>query len=140
MKRICFFLVVIGFSLSLHSNSKFAWRNNAQHIYGPTVNAKHFKGKVVFVEFWGINCPPCIAMMPHVEQMNRKYGGSGKFAVVASHVQGMNPRVKQYLKSKKFTFPVYQQFMPSGPNFRGIPHAYVYDHNGKLVGSGYPSK
>ena len=33
--------------------------NDGSHIHGPKLKASDLKGKVVFFEYWGINCPPC---------------------------------------------------------------------------------
>ncbi len=29
----------------------------------------------VLVDFWGINCAPCVALMPGVDQLERQYAG-----------------------------------------------------------------
>jgi thioredoxin 1 len=29
---------------------------------------------VVLVDFWGPQCAPCVALMPHVKEIGRKYG------------------------------------------------------------------
>ena len=129
-------LLCFTFGISLFANN-FAWQKTT-HLSGPQVGADYFKGKVILVEFWGINCPPCIAAMPHLDQINKKYASTGKFAMVASHVQGNSKKVSAYLNKNKFSFPVYQQFRPAGPSFRGIPHTYVYDHTGKFVANGNP--
>ncbi len=36
-----------------------------------------FRGKVVFLEFWGIWCGPCVASLPVVEELRRKYEPQG---------------------------------------------------------------
>jgi thioredoxin-like negative regulator of GroEL len=30
----------------------------------------------VLVDFWGPQCAPCLALMPHVDEMEGRYGGS----------------------------------------------------------------
>ena len=29
----------------------------------------------VLVDFWGINCAPCVALMPRVDELDRRYDG-----------------------------------------------------------------
>lgn len=50
------------------------------------VNADTFEKEVVqsevpvLVDFWGPACVPCLALMPHVEALEAKYGGKWKLA------------------------------------------------------------
>ena len=43
--------------------------DDSKYIHGPKITASSLKGKVVFFEYWGINCPPCIASMPHLQEL-----------------------------------------------------------------------
>ena len=74
--------------------------NDGSHIHGPKLKASDLKGKVVFFEYWGINCPPCIASMPHLQELQEKFQSKG-FTVIGSHSQLPSPRVKQFLEEKK---------------------------------------
>lgn len=110
-----------------------------KHIHGPKIKAADLKGKVVFYEYWGINCPPCIAAMPHLQELQDKYQTKG-FTVVGSHMQGMSPKVGQFLKEHHITFPVYQGMdLAAAPCPGGLPHAVLVGANGKVVAKGYPS-
>ena len=57
--------------------------NDGSHIHGPKLKASDLKGKVVFFEYWGINCPPCIASMPHLQELQEKFQ-SKSFTVIGS--------------------------------------------------------
>lgn len=110
-----------------------------KYIHGPKVNASELKGKVVFFEYWGINCPPCIASMPHLQELQNKYQSKG-FTVIGSHSQGLSPKVKQFLEEQKITFPIYQGVgLQAAPCPGGLPHAVLVGANGKVVAQGYPS-
>jgi len=115
--------------------------NLNKHLYGDQITEKDLAGKVVFVEYWGINCPPCLASFPHLVDLQKKYAPTGRFTVFASHVQQLEPAVKEFLKEKKVNFPVYNQArLKKAPCADGIPSAHLFDHNGKLVASGHPAK
>ncbi|RKD29100.1 thioredoxin TrxA [Thermohalobacter berrensis] len=49
------------------------------------VDKKTFEDEVlnaegyILVDFWGRNCEPCKALMPHVEELEKKYGDKMKF-------------------------------------------------------------
>ena len=64
--------------------------DEGSHLHGPKIKASDLKGKVVFFEYWGINCPPCIASMPHLQELQDKFQSKG-FTVVGSHRQGLAP-------------------------------------------------
>ena len=38
---------------------------------------KALKGKVVVLDFWAFDCPPCVEALPHVAALNDKYSGRG---------------------------------------------------------------
>ena len=112
--------------------------NDSSHIHGPKLKTSDLKGKVVFFEYWGINCPPCIASMPHLQELQEKFQSKG-FTVIGSHSQLPSPRVKQFLEEKKITFPIYQSLsIPEAPCPGGLPHAVLIGANGKIVAKGYP--
>lgn len=49
------------------------------------VNKETFEAEVlnaegyVLVDFWGKNCEPCKALLPHIEELAKKYGDKMKF-------------------------------------------------------------
>lgn len=111
----------------------------SKHIHGPKITIADLEGKVVFYEYWGINCPPCIASMPHLQSLQKKYGDKG-FIVVGAHSQGLSEKVKIFLKEQKITFPIYQQVrIPEAPCPGGIPYAVLIGANGRVVAKGHPS-
>lgn len=114
--------------------------NEGSHMHGPKIKASDLKGKVVFFEYWGINCPPCIASMPHLQELQNKYQSKG-FTVVGSHMQGQSAKIKPFLEEKKITFPIYQGVnIPTASCPGGLPHAVLIGANGKVVAKGYPSE
>lgn len=110
------------------------------HIYGQQITADDLRGKIIFFEYWGINCPPCRGSMPHLQALQQKYGNKG-FTVVGSHCQGLSPAVETFLKENKVTFPVYQALsIPEAPCPGGIPFAALIGANGKVVAMGHPTQ
>ncbi len=111
--------------------------DDSKYIHGPKITASSLKGKVVFFEYWGINCrrasPACRTF-----RTQDKYQSKG-FTVVGSHRQGTFPRVKQFLEEKNISFPVYQGLdIPAASCPGGLPHAVLIGANGKVVAKGYP--
>ncbi len=109
------------------------------HVYGDKITAADLRGKVVFFEYWGINCPPCRAAMPHLIELQKKYGNKG-FIVIGSHVQFMTPQVKEYLKENKVNFPIYEhKSLPQAPCPGGIPYSVLVGGDGRIIAEGYPA-
>lgn len=110
--------------------------------YGTQVNEAPFDkaalaGKVVVVEQWGVNCPPCIASLPmlaKLAQSNEKKG----LVVVGLECQGSSKDViLKVLKNARVKYPVMAG--GSAPGSTGtIPHACVFNTTGKLVWTGNP--
>lgn len=118
---------------------KATWPSFAEPpLFGSAVSADDLRGKVVFFEYWGINCPPCRASMPHLQELQEKYGSKG-FTVLGSHCQTNGPNVVEFLKQARVTFPVYQGIsIPEAPIPGGIPFAALIGTDGKVVAMGYP--
>ncbi len=111
--------------------------------WGTVVNEAEFdssalEGKVVVVEQWGVNCPPCIASLPELAKLARRYESKG-LVVVGLEVQGGDKEtINELLKDARVKYPVTQGgSIPSNSN--GIPHASVFGADGKLVWQGHPA-
>ncbi len=44
---------------------------------GKYLSLKHYKGQVVYLDFWASWCIPCLKSFPFMEQLNQKYGDRG---------------------------------------------------------------
>jgi thiol-disulfide isomerase/thioredoxin len=124
--------------LVVQAESAVSGLSEKAHISGPKIDAKDLQGKVVLIEFWGLNCPPCRASLPHMQELYEKYGKRGNFVLLGSHCQTRDDeKILALLKEAGVTYPVYEFLKVDGmPAFRGIPHAAVIDHKGTFVTSG----
>ena len=44
---------------------------------GTPINTQALQGKLVVVDFWATWCGPCMQMVPHMVELNQKYGSKG---------------------------------------------------------------
>ncbi len=66
---------------------------------------KGLEGKVVFLEFFGHKCPPCLASIPHLIKLQTKH--KDKFAIVSIEVQGYNnAQTAKFAKEKGMNYIV----------------------------------
>lgn len=110
--------------------------------FGTAVNEAPFNkdeltGKVVVVEEWGVNCPPCIASLPKLAKLAKSNEKKG-LVVVGLECQGSKKEaILPILKSARVAYPVMSG--GSAPGGSGtIPHVCVFDTTGKLVWNGSP--
>lgn len=109
------------------------------HVSGPAVSPEDIAHRVVLLEFWGVNCPPCIRSMPLLEELHKTLGPQG-LVVIGAHAQGgtaqeLRPKVAQL----DVTFTILDgASVEGGSDFQGIPHCMLFDHTGKCVYRGSP--
>ena len=69
------------------------------------LNIKGLEGKVVFLEFFGHRCPPCLKSIPHLIKLQEKY--KDKLAIISIEVQGLNnTQLTAYAKEKGMNYIV----------------------------------
>jgi len=63
------------------------------------------EGKVIFLEFFGHRCPPCLASIPHLIKLQKKH--KDKLAIISIEVQGYNnAQVTTFAKEKGINYIV----------------------------------
>ena len=61
---------------------------------GHPMSLADFQGKVVLVDFWATWCPPCVAAIPSMSALERKYRDRG-FVILGVNVDAMHEDVKE---------------------------------------------
>lgn len=103
---------------------------------GQRLNFSQYKGKVIFLNLWATWCGPCRAEMPTIEQLYRQVGSDTiMFVMLSVDESEHEPRVKRYIESNGYTFPV---FRPSGYlteqlNVPMIPTTFIIAKDGRIV-------
>ncbi len=106
-------------------------------------------GKVYMFECWATWCGPCIAAIPHVNELHKKYFDKGL------RIYGMNvwedgeDKVDKFVKDKGdgMSYPVaytgkgsaFENDWLKAAGVRGIPHAFIVK-DGKVVLTSHPSQ
>jgi thiol-disulfide isomerase/thioredoxin len=104
-----------------------------------SVRSEDLKDRVVLLEFWGINCPPCLASLPKLAALNSELAPFGLMVVGAHAQDGMDEQVKRTALSRGVNFPIVKNASVEGGNdFSGIPHCMLFDHSGKCLYRGDP--
>ncbi|MGD9419793.1 MAG: TlpA disulfide reductase family protein [Verrucomicrobiota bacterium JB025] len=134
--------VVAGSEVSLSAITKAEWIKGE----GPT---SFEPGKVYIFECWATWCGPCIGMIPHVNELHKKYHDKGLRVYGLSVWEDDKDKVATFVTKKGdgMSYPV--AFTGNGAAFetewlkaagvKAIPHAFIV-RNGKLLASTQASR
>jgi thiol-disulfide isomerase/thioredoxin len=103
------------------------------------------RGQVVFIEFWGTWCGPCIRSMPVIQRHWESHRDNPRFRMLAVNTgsRGDSPEAVGRWRQANggFTFPVYHdtdQALSRRYEVTGIPRTVILDGNGQVAFSGHP--
>jgi thiol-disulfide isomerase/thioredoxin len=107
-------------------------------IFGPKRALGELKGKVVLIEHWGVRCPPCLAVMPHLAELDKNFRDKGLCVIGAEMWGGSQQDIKPLLDKAGAEYTVTSG--ASGPiPVNAVPACFVFDGQGGLVYGGYPA-
>ena len=119
------------------SNHTLADWSFGEVLFGEEVPHEKLRGKAVVVEYWGVRCPPCIALMPKLASLDRRNRSRGLVIIGAESQNSSNDAIKSIIDRAKADFTITRG--ATGPiNVRGLPHAMVFDAEGALIFNGHP--
>ncbi|MFW6323685.1 MAG: TlpA family protein disulfide reductase [Desulfovibrionales bacterium] len=92
------------------------------------------RGKVVIVNFWATDCPPCKIEIPELIKIRKKY--SAEDVLLLGISVDMNQRkLTRYMQTHEFNYPVYWASGDVTQAFQvqAIPKMLIFDQQGGLV-------
>jgi len=103
---------------------------------GKIVDSSSFKGKVLFLTFFGTYCPPCVAEMPSLISLQKEKASAG-FSVIGLSLDKISaPEVALFVKKKGVNYPVLMADLKTTMDFGGIygiPTAFLVNKQGNVV-------
>ncbi len=112
------------------------------HMTGTTTGLvfEEYKGKIVFLEFFGHRCPPCLKSIGHYKRLQAKY--KDKLAIIAVEVQGLSDsQLKDFVKEKGINYVTISQsnsgqlvpYVSARAQWQGaIPFLIILDKKGDV--------
>lgn len=105
---------------------------------GKELSLYDLRGHIVLLDFWASWCGPCMAEMPNVKEIYKKYHDKGLEILGVSLDSKKEPWVNAIEKNElmwhhvstlnKFDCPIAGQFRVTG-----IPRMYILDKDGKII-------
>jgi len=93
------------------------------------------RGKVVLIDFWASWCAPCILAIPHLSQLQEKYGARG-FQVVGVSMDDSADTTKETMRKIRFNYPVILGDAKLGNMYGGVlglPLQFLVGADGKIL-------
>ncbi|MEW6114887.1 MAG: redoxin domain-containing protein, partial [Thermodesulfobacteriota bacterium] len=127
-------------------------------LQGRAVNLAALRGKVVILNFWRVDCPPCAIEKPILERIHRRFANRG-LVIVSANLFDNESQIRSYVANCGVTFTIAhdpekrlsirQQTLASGMpttfvvnsnseaiyEVAAVPTTYVIDRNGRIVGN-----
>lgn len=115
----------------------------SETIQGPSLNEiswDKLKGKVVVLEFWNINCAPCVEAIPHLNELVEQFSNRVVFISISDDNEDY---LKKFLKRRpiKSWLVLDGLLNPTRTAFgvSGIPHTAIVDASGKVAAITHPA-
>ncbi|HEY0429626.1 MAG TPA: TlpA disulfide reductase family protein [Pyrinomonadaceae bacterium] len=105
---------------------------------GKTEKLGEMKGKVVVLDFWATYCEPCLREIPHLNQLQARYGAEN-LQIVGLHVGGEEdkPRVPDFVEKLRISYVLATpEDALAGFMFRDhndIPQTLILNRSGNMV-------
>jgi len=103
---------------------------------GQAASLSDLQGKLVLINFWNTQCPPCVYEMPYIQQVYDEWSGKG-LVVLAINTGESSSRVREFLQSYGFSFPVLLDAnldVTLGYRAQYIPTTFLIDKDGIIQG------
>lgn len=73
---------------------------------GNAVKLSSLRGKIVIVNFWGVDCIPCVAEMPYLQSVYTNWSGDAELEILAVNIWENLDRVQPHVNTYGYTFKV----------------------------------
>ena len=111
--------------------------------YGTSHTLSDYKGKTIFLNFWGTWCPPCRAEMPDIQELYEEYGeNTGDVIILGVALpnvgnEGSEEEITAFLDENDYTYPTVmdeEASIASSYYISAFPTTFMIDKDGNVFG------
>ncbi len=118
------------------ARSRMAPPFSATTIDGQRISLDGFAGKVVLIDFWATWCPPCVAALPHIQEIARRFEGQ-PLVVISVSFDNDDAKWRAFVAKNHMTWVQIRDGRFTGPlghvfDIRAIPATLSIDADGVL--------
>ncbi|MDB5209631.1 MAG: TlpA family protein disulfide reductase [Sediminibacterium sp.] len=101
---------------------------------GNKYNLKELAGKVVVLNFWFINCPPCRQEIPHLNEMVESYKGNNDVVFIAVALD-QKYELEEFLKTTPYNYNIIDKgrYIADQYGINLYPTHVVLNKQGKVI-------
>ena len=102
---------------------------------GEYISLDDLKGKVVLLDFWGTWCPPCVASIPSLRELNKKFSKSEAFVMLGISSDGDEDKWSDFIVKEKMVWPQFldrERKVQRAFAVNRFPTYIVIDHEGVI--------
>jgi peroxiredoxin len=106
-----------------------------KNLDGEEVSLGELKGRVVFLNFWRTDCPPCAAEMPDLELVAKRFHGR-KFQMMPVSLDFDADEVSRFYRARNLTMPAFfdpHQRVSGKFHVTRTPETFVIDSEGNVA-------
>lgn len=105
----------------------------ASDINDNKINTKNLAGKIIVLNFWFINCPPCIAEMPELNRIAETYQSDSSIVFIAVALDEKYD-LEQFLKRNDFKYTIIDKgrYIADQYSIRSYPTNVIVGQDGKV--------
>ena len=101
------------------------------------VDISSYRGKVLLIDFWATNCPPCLEELPHMKRLYHKYHSRG-LEILGVSLDVHQKTVVQFQQERKIPWRLMMIDASAGSlrqpyKIASIPAVYLVNRKGKIV-------
>lgn len=100
---------------------------------GEYIALDDLRGKVVVLDFWGTWCPPCVASVPSLRRLHKKYGKDSSLVIIGISSDSDEAEWRDFTVKNQMVWPQYldsQRTVQRAFGVRAFPTYIVIDPEG----------
>ena len=110
---------------------------------GEYLTLEDLRGKVVLLDFWGTWCAPCVASVPSLRNLRKRFEKETAFLMIGISSDSEKEKLRAFVEENQMVWPQYldrDRRVQRAFAVRGFPTYVLIDHEGivrfRSIGSG----